>query len=100
MNGTSMSSPNAAGAVALLVSACKAESIPPTPFRIFRAIQETGVDVQDPQGVKFLDVEKAWEYIVAHRDDPYADADMQESVRPPGKTLGVLDRRCVYLRGT
>lgn len=100
MNGTSMSSPNAAGAVALLVSACKAESIPPTPFRIFRAIQETGVDVQDPQGVKFLDVEKAWEYIVAHRDDPYADADMQVSITPAGKPLGVVDRRGVYLRGT
>jgi len=100
MNGTSMSSPNAAGAVALLVSACKAESIPPTPFRIFRAIQATGVDVHDPQGVKFLDVEKAWEYIVAHRDDPYADADMQVSVTPAGKPLGVVDRRGVYLRGT
>lgn len=99
MNGTSMSSPNAAGAVALLVGACKAEGIPPTPFRIFRAIQETGVDVHDPQGVKFLDVEKAWEYIVAHRDDPYADADMQVSITPAGKPLGVVDRRGVYLRG-
>lgn len=98
MNGTSMSSPNAAGAVALLVSACKGEGIPATPFRIFRAIRETGVDVDDPQGVPFLDVERAWEYIVAHRDDPYADADVRVQITPAGKPLGAVDQRGVYLR--
>lgn len=98
MNGTSMSSPNAAGAVALLVGACKAEGITPTPFRIFRAIQESGADVRDPQGIKFLDVEKAWDYILAHRDDPYADADMRVRVTRAGKPSNVVDQRGVYLR--
>ncbi|WFD26828.1 tripeptidyl-peptidase II [Malassezia nana] len=97
MNGTSMSSPNAAGAVALLVSACKAEGIPVTPFRVFRAIEATGADVGDPQGVRLLDVEKAWAYLVAHQHDPYADADMQVHVARAGKPLG--ERRGVYLRG-
>lgn len=99
MNGTSMSSPNAAGAVALLVSACKAEGIPVTPFRVFRAIEATGADVGDALGVRFLDVEKAWAYLVAHRDDPYADAEMQVRVTRAGKPLGACDQRGVYLRG-
>ncbi|WFD19469.1 tripeptidyl-peptidase II [Malassezia caprae] len=99
MNGTSMSSPNAAGAVALLVSACKAEGIPATPFRVFRAIEATGADVGDPLGVRFLDVEQAWAYLVAHRDDPYADAEMQVRVTRAGKPLGACDARGVYLRG-
>ncbi|KAL4400900.1 serine-type endopeptidase [Malassezia pachydermatis] len=98
MNGTSMSSPNAAGAVALLVSACKAEGIPVSPFRLFRAIEATGADVQDPLDVKFLDVEKAWEYLQAHRDDPYADAEMRVHVTPAGKPLGYGHSRGVYLR--
>lgn len=99
MNGTSMSSPNAAGAVALLVSACKAEGIPVTPFRVFRAIETTGADVGDPLGVRFLDVEKAWAYLVEHRDDPYADAEMQVRITRAGKPLGACDQRGVYLRG-
>ncbi|WFD30283.1 tripeptidyl-peptidase II [Malassezia sp. CBS 17886] len=101
MNGTSMSSPNAAGAVALLVCGLKARGIPATPPRIFRAIQATGADVADPQGVRFLDVNRAWDYLVEHRDDAYADAFFDVAVTPAGKAPGNAgtDRRGVYLRG-
>ncbi|WFD36301.1 tripeptidyl-peptidase II [Malassezia cuniculi] len=98
MNGTSMSSPNAAGCVALLISAMKAEGIPVTPQRVFSAIQTTGADVNDPLGVRFIDVEKAWEHIQAYRDVSYADATFDVAVTPAGKPLGGSALRGVYLR--
>lgn len=98
MNGTSMSSPNAAGAVALLVSACRAEGIPVSPARVFGALRRSGRDVHDPLGVPLLDVDKAWEYLQAHRDDPYADVEMQVHVAPAGHAPNAKVRRGVYLR--
>jgi hypothetical protein len=49
-----MSSPHAAGCVALLVSGMKAKGIPVTPARVFKAIRATAKDVKDPQGVVSL----------------------------------------------
>lgn len=56
MNGTSMSSPNACGAIALLLSAMKQEKIPITAARVIKAVQATGKDVSDDLGVGFLQV--------------------------------------------
>ncbi|PKI84840.1 tripeptidyl-peptidase II [Malassezia vespertilionis] len=99
MNGTSMSSPNAAGAVALLVSGLKDQGIPVTPWRVYRAIQETAQDVADPLGVRFIDVDKAWDYLMEHRDDAYADARFDVHITPAGKPLnGSADMRGIYLR--
>lgn len=99
MNGTSMSSPNAAGAVALLVSGLKAEGRRVSPPRIFHALRETGTDVGDVLGVRFLNVDKAWDYLVEHADEPYADAEFRVRVTPAGKPLGKeTDRRGIYLR--
>jgi len=64
-NGTSMASPNAAGAVALLVSGLKAEAIPVRPHLIRQALENTarlvpGLEAYD-QGRGLLQVGPAFE---------------------------------------
>ena len=77
MNGTSMSSPNATGCVALLLSAAKAEGIDITPTRLKRALMNSAQKLPGltslQQGVGMLDVEAAWEYIKSMKNDPYED---------------------------
>jgi tripeptidyl-peptidase-2 len=77
MNGTSMSSPNATGCVALLLSAAKAEGINLTPARLKRALGNTAQKMPGlsslQQGFGMVDVEAAWEYIKTYKDDPYED---------------------------
>ncbi len=72
MNGTSMSSPHAAGCVALLLSACKAEGISISPSRVYRAIENTAKQLDGlstlQQGWGMIQVDKAWEYLVARKD--------------------------------
>ena len=41
MNGTSMSCPNASGAMACLLSVCKQQAVPYTPHSIKRALENT-----------------------------------------------------------
>ena len=66
MNGTSMSSPNCCGCLALLISGLKALKLDYTPYLIQRAIENTGKDIQDPFQVSFIQVEKAWKYLLEH----------------------------------
>ncbi|KAJ3047136.1 tripeptidyl-peptidase II Tpp2 [Rhizophlyctis rosea] len=67
MNGTSMSSPNCCGCVALLVSGLKAEKIAYNPYRIKAAIVNTGKDIQNEHRVPFIQVEHAWDHLVAEK---------------------------------
>lgn len=98
MNGTSMSSPNACGAIALLLSGLKAQKIPITPARVFNAVRATGKDVGDPLGVPFIRVDAAWNYLVDNREGAEQDAEFRVAITPAGKPLGRRDQRGVYLR--
>lgn len=65
MNGTSMSSPNAAGCVALLLSALKQEEIEYNPALIRRALMNTAQKLDDEfsVGAGLLQIHKALDYI-------------------------------------
>ncbi|CAF1690507.1 unnamed protein product, partial [Adineta ricciae] len=65
MNGTSMASPNAAGCVALLLSALKQEQIEYNPSLIRRALMNTAQKIDDEFsiGAGLLQIHKALDYI-------------------------------------
>lgn len=98
MNGTSMSSPNACGAIALLLSGLKAQKIPITPARVFNAVRVTGKDVIDPLGVPYIRVDAAWDYLVQNKNRAEQDAEYRIGVTRAGKALGRMDKRGIYLR--
>ncbi|KAI7907246.1 uncharacterized protein BX663DRAFT_495304 [Cokeromyces recurvatus] len=91
-NGTSMSSPNACGCVALLVSALKAEKQNYTPFRLKNAIVQTSKSVDDPLNVGFIQVEKAWEYLESYKDDDNLDLFFKVTVQKRGNQRGIYLR--------
>ena len=92
MNGTSMSSPNACGCIALLLSALKHPSIaiPYTPYRIKKALENSAKDIKDPLGIGFLQVEHAWEYLRKWSQDK--DLDIRFDVSVNGRARGVYLR--------
>lgn len=100
MNGTSMASPNACGCIALLLSGMKQEGIPITSARVHKAITATAKDFGDELEIGFIQVEKAWEYLVQHKERPDADFEYKVRVTPPGKPPGAAntDKRGIYLR--
>lgn len=91
-NGTSMSSPNACGCVALLVSALKAEKQEFTPYRLKNAIVQTGKSVEDPLGVGFIQVDKAWEYLENFKQDKDLDLLFKVSIQKQGLKRGIYLR--------
>ncbi|PWN49530.1 subtilisin-like protein, partial [Violaceomyces palustris] len=100
MNGTSMSSPNACGSIALLLSGMLDKGIPLNPHRVFKAIRATAKDVGDPLGVGFIRVDAAWDYIVDNQKRDDQDAEFRVAITPPGKPPGRAgsDKRGIYLR--
>eukprot|EP00049_Salpingoeca_infusionum_P024824 m.17228 g.17228 ORF g.17228 m.17228 type:complete len:1251 (+) comp7373_c0_seq2:165-3917(+) len=76
MNGTSMSSPNACGGIALILSALKAMDVAYTPHSVKRALQNTASNLcgntKFDSGYGVLQVDKAIEYL--SRTNPQAAA--------------------------
>ncbi|XP_010434266.1 PREDICTED: tripeptidyl-peptidase 2 [Camelina sativa] len=100
MNGTSMASPSACGAIALLLSAMKAEGIPVSPYTVRRALENTSTPVGDlPEdklttGQGLMQVDKAYEYLKKFQDCPCVN--YQIKVNLSGKTIPTS--RGIYLR--
>ena len=94
MNGTSMSSPSACGALAVLLSGLKEQQIRFTPYSVRRAIQNAArpVPAAEPhaQGPGLLHIPAAFEQLVAQKDDA------QILVRLSCRTAG--GERGIYLR--
>ena len=94
MNGTSMSSPNACGGIALILSKLKAEGIATHPAAVKRAITETAVPLPDQSpwanGAGMLQVDAAYEHLVNYHDDRYTDVTFH--ARGPGNTRGIYLR--------
>lgn len=95
MNGTSMSSPNAAGGVALLICGAKAEGAAYSPGLIKRALERTAIDVKDEFKVGLLDVPAAFGDIICG-DGVYED--MYFDVKVNGSKRGIIMRDAVELQ--
>tara|TARA_Y100001934_G_scaffold270920_1_gene356603 strand:+ start:1851 stop:5675 length:3825 start_codon:yes stop_codon:yes gene_type:complete len=95
-NGTSMSSPNACGAIALLLSAAKAENIRYSPARIRRALLNTAEPIDGvsvfAQGRGMMQVDRAWAFLKANR--AVRDHDLRFRV----DVMNRNNARGVYLR--
>ncbi len=96
MNGTSMASPNACGAIALLVSGLKAEDITYTPASVRKAIQSTAEPIRaiDPfaQGPGLVQVDRAYEHLMKYAGAIAEDLPFRISVS------GGDHERGIYLR--
>ncbi|KAJ1984723.1 hypothetical protein H4R34_000485 [Dimargaris verticillata] len=92
LNGTSMSSPNCCGCIALLLSGLKAKGKVYTPFRIKSAIKNSALSINDSMNVGYIQVDKAWQYI--HKFYDQEDQDIFYHVLHTNHG----PRRGVYLR--
>ncbi|KAF0698016.1 Aste57867_11347 [Aphanomyces stellatus] len=100
MNGTSMSSPNCAGNVALLISGLKARNIGYNPFSIRRALENTAVSVPTAeafsQGRGLIQVLPALEFLFQHKNafDGTKEFPLYYDIRVPSHN----NNRGIYLR--
>jgi len=106
MNGTSMSSPNACGNIALLLSGLKQERIEYSPSTIRRALQNTARPVERgdafAHGQGLIQVDAAWQQLSGKEDSPMdllcyeitlpdRKGDRGIYLREPGETAAVLE---------
>ncbi|KAJ2754542.1 hypothetical protein H4S06_003571, partial [Coemansia sp. BCRC 34490] len=101
-NGTSMSSPNLCGCLALLVSAWKQQqqqqqqnggaSARISPYRISNALLATARPFGDELGAGLVQTDDAWQFLMRHRQRVYEDVDYAVAVLDMGGARGVYLR--------
>jgi tripeptidyl-peptidase-2 len=96
MQGTSMAAPNTCGGLALLLSALKAEEIGYTPHSVRRAIESTAAEAPTTDrfalGAGMLQVDKAWDHLVAHSGAPDDGVRYEVSIEDADGDRGVYLR--------
>ncbi|MFF2191070.1 S8 family serine peptidase [Streptomyces sp. NPDC058155] len=102
LQGTSMASPQAAGASALLLSAAKQKGIELTPAKLRTALTSTATKIADKQpheqGAGLIDIVGAWDAIKdgakAHEYNVKAPVDtaIDYALKTPGFGTGLYDR--------
>ncbi|HED52769.1 MAG TPA: hypothetical protein ENJ00_01025, partial [Phycisphaerales bacterium] len=94
MNGTSMSSPNTCGGIALILSKLKQEGIAYSPHAVKRALINTARQIPDQspwaQGHGMIQIDAAYEYLVNEVND--LDRDVRFSVTGPNGVRGAYLR--------
>lgn len=102
MNGTSMSSPNATGNAACLLSAMKANEFPITSYRVKLAFENTawtpGDSTQLDIGHGLLQLENAFEYFKKAASIPPSLTHVEVSVADVSSSASEHGKRGVYLR--
>ncbi|MGY3201702.1 S8 family serine peptidase [Streptomyces sp. TE5632] len=102
LQGTSMASPQAAGAAALLLSAAKQKRVDLPPAKLRTALTSTAEHIKDVQayeeGAGLIDIEDAWDAIrdgaTAHEYTVKAPVDtaIDQFLKTPGSGTGLYDR--------
>ncbi|CAG8458801.1 9948_t:CDS:2 [Ambispora gerdemannii] len=86
-------SPNACGSVALLLSGLKAENKEYTPYRVKNAVISSAKSIDDPFGVGFIQVDKAWNFLQSYYDRAEQDLSFEISIFGSPR-----EKRGIYLR--
>ena len=92
MNGTSMASPNACGAIALLLSAAKTRQLHYTPARVRRALENTARPLKHStvfsQGRGLIQVDLAWQHLTTHHEKLAEDLAFSVQIASHGNARG------------
>ena len=103
MNGTSMSSPNCCGGLALILSALVAQGIPYTPAGVRRAIENSAVKVNGIEpwalGTGLLDVGAAHKLLVTFASSPAATMTISASIPANNGARGLYLRNPAHTEG-